>query len=454
MRRIIVTLSICIFLARYLPAEGVDPEIVAPAILFVNSDPIGADVYLDGRSMGKTPLKVDNLLPGKYEIRIVKERYAEVRETVAIADRQRINFFKVLVPWLDITFVDPRVEVRLGKDVVGIAPIMLEDLPTGKYELKSSSHGVSIAPADGKSWGKWVLLGCSVSMFVGAAAFFFLGQDAYKGYRNSRNPKEVAELQARTVMYDTLTYASLGGATISGGISAYFFLMDDSQIAGDIDRVELVSPRDTTSYPDEELFDSGMQALSDGKWLSAIDTFTSIIEKHPDSRYVPLAQYEIGYAYRQMRDNEKAAESWEEFLRSYPIYELYDLANKELGDTYYSIGKFKDALTAYERVDPQRIAAGDVPPMYYNMGVAYEELENWERMLWAYQKYLSSPDGDGKVIPSRFKVGVAYFRLGRNREAKESFEGFIRDFPQEVELIAKAKEYLRELESLRESEGL
>jgi len=56
--------------------------------LSVTSKPDGASVHLDGEYKGKTPLTIEELEPGTYTLRLVKENFADWERTVTVATRE------------------------------------------------------------------------------------------------------------------------------------------------------------------------------------------------------------------------------------------------------------------------------------------------------------------------------------------------------------------------------
>ena len=54
--------------------------------LDINSNPINADVYIDGKRYGKTPDILQNLIIGQHNLSLKKEGYAELKATIEIAE--------------------------------------------------------------------------------------------------------------------------------------------------------------------------------------------------------------------------------------------------------------------------------------------------------------------------------------------------------------------------------
>lgn len=87
-------------IAVYLYANGwrVDPfnqQFIKTGVLTVESDPFLADLYIDGKSKGKTP-KSTSLNVGEYDISVTKSGYREWRKRVEIKEEKSTPVF----PWL------------------------------------------------------------------------------------------------------------------------------------------------------------------------------------------------------------------------------------------------------------------------------------------------------------------------------------------------------------------
>lgn len=65
--------------------------------LAISSDPTEAEVYLDGKLKGKTPLTIYGLLIGKYSLKIIKPGYEDYSDTVDIGENDLSWHFAKLV---------------------------------------------------------------------------------------------------------------------------------------------------------------------------------------------------------------------------------------------------------------------------------------------------------------------------------------------------------------------
>ncbi len=163
----------------------------------INSTPEEAEVYIDEKSEGMTPVKRE-LPPGTYRIRITKSpEYEEMTDVMEIKTGETFSKNYTLNPqkiasqpgYMEITSAPKGAEVYLGSKIVGITPIK-HDLNPGTYKIrikkspeykeitdvlvikagKTSSKNYNLAPAyilkvnttpeganvriDGNYWGK------------------------------------------------------------------------------------------------------------------------------------------------------------------------------------------------------------------------------------------------------------------------------------------------------------
>ena len=80
--------------------EDVTITIDAPraicGFLNVNSDPMRAEIYIDGKHHGQTPKIITDLLVGNHELKLVKQGYAVLKKTITIAEGETLNLKETL----------------------------------------------------------------------------------------------------------------------------------------------------------------------------------------------------------------------------------------------------------------------------------------------------------------------------------------------------------------------
>ena len=64
--------------------------------LNVNSDPMRAEIYIDGKHHGQTPKIITDLLVGNHELKLVKQGYAVLKKTITITESETLNLKETL----------------------------------------------------------------------------------------------------------------------------------------------------------------------------------------------------------------------------------------------------------------------------------------------------------------------------------------------------------------------
>ncbi len=144
--------------------------------IFISSDPSDADVYINGKYLGRTPFDTDNLLAGEYRVKMVKSGYWNWEETVTIREEVKSRLDIKLAPKLSevaamegegmevqqvevqpyqatgsltITSEPSQSAVFLEGSYKGETPINLKNLQIGRtYHLRISKMGYKDWEAD------------------------------------------------------------------------------------------------------------------------------------------------------------------------------------------------------------------------------------------------------------------------------------------------------------------
>jgi serine/threonine protein kinase len=80
------------------PSSDSDAVLVAHGAVFVDSRPTGASVFLDGESVGVTPLIVQEVIVGIHEVRIIGDGYRSWLSTIQVEEGQRSRVTASLEP--------------------------------------------------------------------------------------------------------------------------------------------------------------------------------------------------------------------------------------------------------------------------------------------------------------------------------------------------------------------
>ncbi len=143
-----------------LQAQGYDPATVTQrdyrvrGSIIVASEPAGAEVSMDGKVRGVTPLTLERVDAGEHAVRVALEGFHPVQEQVRLTGREAVPFrvtlqkrgtlqeFVAVAPGtLTIEAPERGMAVRLDGDLYGYTPVEGGRLPPGTYELEVTSKG-------------------------------------------------------------------------------------------------------------------------------------------------------------------------------------------------------------------------------------------------------------------------------------------------------------------------
>lgn len=131
--------------AAEVPVEKT-PESVSAATtgaLVITSDIRGADVYLNGKRVGKTPHKATPLTFGRYQVKVMKAGYETFEKNVEVSstsDTLRADLKPAAIAFRVESNVSGA-SVELDGQPRGSTPVAISDLAPGTYELVVRAAG-------------------------------------------------------------------------------------------------------------------------------------------------------------------------------------------------------------------------------------------------------------------------------------------------------------------------
>lgn len=116
--------------------------------LLVSVQPVDAEVYLGEQYVGKaslkSPLRIGNLLEGRYSLKVLAAGYSTVTDTLSVVPRglREVQVaLKALPGSLRLTSDPAGAKVSVNGKEVGAAPTRLDTLPEGRYHVEFSLGG-------------------------------------------------------------------------------------------------------------------------------------------------------------------------------------------------------------------------------------------------------------------------------------------------------------------------
>lgn len=100
-------------------------------------------------------------------------------------------------------------------------------------------------------------------------------------------------------------------------------------------------------------YEAAFTLLKNGRYAKAVDAFRAFLQKHPDSRYAPNAQYWIGEAHYVSEDFTTALQDFQAVVKNYPSSNKVPDALLKIGYIHYQQKDWKQARSALQKVVSQ-----------------------------------------------------------------------------------------------------
>ena len=117
----------------------ISPRLVKSSTLIIGSDPLGGEVYLNGNFLGKTPIQVPDLEPGRVNVKIKSLDYADYDETIQLAEGSRREIRAKLMSkfgLLSVLSIPEGAQVYVNGALLGVTPIAAAKINPGNVEVR------------------------------------------------------------------------------------------------------------------------------------------------------------------------------------------------------------------------------------------------------------------------------------------------------------------------------
>ena len=308
--------------------------------LFINTDPVGAEVFIDKKKMGITPLRIAEFPRGTSAFRVEKYRYVPLSSEQVTGAQRRTNVFFTLSPEnLRIKLEQGGQEVFINEENAGKTPLSIVNLPPGTYEIEKGPKSITLSNKSQRDLRRST--GIEAAFAAGLAGLSVGGSLYFSG--NGQ------ENEAR----------ALGvSAVIFGGILGYNLLKLLKIDVGYRKAIKKLAVVEVEPYDRKgplDYFSEGMERIGREMWQDALESFLYVSNVYPDAQVVPFSVYEAGYCYQKLGDPGKATQYFSKFVNEYPIYELFPYGVYYLLETEMASGAASAALEDYQALRPVRL---------------------------------------------------------------------------------------------------
>ena len=310
-------------------AQSGGKRAAAQPVLFIDSNPIGAAVVVDGKPLdARTPLLLRNLKPGNHSLSLVKFGYAPWSGTT------RLSAGKVMVvdqPLSDESFA-PRFDPSDRVYINGVERSYKDGhyrLPDGEYRITRSGRVVSVEPI----FPAQQMLG-----IVDLTTGLLLTGSVVSAANELLNPSSSGNGAF------TAVYIATGVLAVTDTLLHY----KKSQFHNDF-RVQTVPNPGAPSLAETE-FSKAQELLTTNDLTGASELYVRVLEDHADSPYFPRALYQLAKIHSIQGNNFLAQAELRLILEKYPSPDLYDKSCKSLADLSDRQGDYKLALSYLDKM--------------------------------------------------------------------------------------------------------
>jgi tetratricopeptide (TPR) repeat protein len=188
----------------------------------------------------------------------------------------------------------------------------------------------------------------------------------------------------------------------------------------------------------ELLFGLGESNYQGGDFGAAAGYYRQILAEYPDEPSADDAQYNLAWCLIQLNQEEAAMQEFGRLIEFFPDSEFAPAAQFTFGDYHYNQQQYREAISAYERVQrehPAAPAANQVPRLLAELreALAYEDYEQglalmdsaesakdpelYGRAVEIFERVRRQYPGTESEIGAISNMGVCLEKLGRWRDA-------------------------------------
>jgi tetratricopeptide (TPR) repeat protein len=179
------------------------------------------------------------------------------------------------------------------------------------------------------------------------------------------------------------------------------------------------------------IFNKGIKLLESNNYAAARSSFEQYIKTDPSSEMLAEAKYYQAYC-AMMLFNDDAEYLFENFVEEYPSNSKSMMAYFELGNYYYRNNKFKETITAFEKVKAYNLSPEQRFELKFKLGYSYFNLKKFDDALESFKYSLQAENefqgasayyaGYIEINNENYEDALTYLKIA---EEKETYKNVI-----------------------------
>ena len=177
---------------------------------------------------------------------------------------------------------------------------------------------------------------------------------------------------------------------------------------------------------DELYYELAWAFLKNGQFKEAIDEFQKAASFASDEIVKVTALCQIGDAYQDTEEYERAIEVYDQILKDYPDSFYVDYVQYQLGLACLRSSRYDEAVVAFRTLLLNFPKSKLKPQAIYSLALGLFQQQNYEGTQVALQKYMPDLDNQDLEIEALYLLATSLYNLGKYSEAMDVFKQVIR----------------------------
>ncbi len=207
-----------------------------------------------------------------------------------------------------------------------------------------------------------------------------------------------------------------------------YFGVKDFDKAGNVYK-ELIFSDGALANSDKAYYQYGQALFQSGKNTNAIEIFSQLQNKFPNSKYADESQYLIGWINFQQGLFNEAINDYQSVIEKYPGSTLLPIVTYSIGDSYFNLGEYDKAVNQYKKIIEEYPDTKYVYDAINGILYSYEASDKIDDANNFIDTFLREHPNSAYNETIFFKKGDLYYSVGDYKKAIKYYKEFLIEFP-------------------------
>ncbi len=164
-------------------------------------------------------------------------------------------------------------------------------------------------------------------------------------------------------------------------------------------------------------------------YTKAIKSYSSIVNKYPESPYAPASQYKIGLIHNlYSEDIQKAMNAYTTLILLYPKSPEVMLARQDMADIYIRMGNYRKAIGEYQWLINNTVGERR-DSFQYQIAMIYLKLTDIKQARIEFEEILKKSPGSPLAPQVYYQIANTYYLEGDYKSAVNAYEKVVSLYP-------------------------